>query len=176
MTPRLFVAIVLACTMSLGACKKKPPENVTASDLPAGSAEERAGVKAEVPQHVQEMAANFGRVFFDFDSAELNDPGRAALHDNAGIMGKHTDVKVEIQGHADDRGTTEYNLALGQRRADAVFKYLVADGVAPGRLSAISFGEERPLDRSSTEIAWAQNRRAEFRITWAQSEVKGTTD
>ena len=175
MTVRLLVAIVLTCTLSLGACKKKPPENVQVSEVPAGGVEGPASRK-EVPQHVQEMAENFGRIFFDFDASELNDPGRAALHDNAGIMAKHADVKVEIQGHADDRGTTEYNLALGQRRADAVFKYMVAQGVAPNRLSAISFGEERPLDRARTEIAWAQNRRAEFRITWAQSEVKGTTD
>ncbi|MBN1336838.1 MAG: OmpA family protein [Deltaproteobacteria bacterium] len=176
MKPRLIVTVVLAFTLSLGACKKKPPEDVLPSPLPAGEAGEVTAVRAEVPQHVQDMATNFGRVFFDFDSADLTDPGRDALRDNAGIMGTYADVKVEIQGHADDRGTTEYNLALGQRRADAVYKYLVAQGVAPGRLTAVSFGEERPLDRSNTEIAWAQNRRAEFRITWASSNVQGTTE
>ena len=85
-------------------------------------------------------------------------------------------MKVEIQGHADERGTTEYNLALGQKRAAAVRQFLLAEGVAPSRLSTISYGEEKPRAAGESETAWAQNRRAEFRITWSgDALVQGTT-
>jgi peptidoglycan-associated lipoprotein len=82
-------------------------------------------------------------------------------------MLEHSDIKIEVQGHADERGTTEYNLVLGQRRADAVVNYMVSKGVPGSRIRSVSYGEERPLDPATTEVAWAMNRRAEFRITYS---------
>jgi peptidoglycan-associated lipoprotein len=128
-----------------------------------------------VPPPVVEMTKNFTRVFFDFDSADINAEGRAALDANAAIMTEHSDIRLEVQGHADERGTTEYNLALGQRRAASVVTFLQGQGVDDARLAAISYGEELPIAAWSAETAWAANRRAEFRITWGGSaDVSGT--
>ena len=121
------------------------------------------------------MVKNFQRVYFDFDSATLADDSKAALAENAGIMAANPDIKIELQGHADERGTTDYNLALGQRRADAVRRYLSAQGVAGSRVTVVSYGEEKPLDSRSFEGAWTKNRRAEFRITWGEGAT-GTTN
>ncbi len=111
------------------------------------------------------VSAELERVYYDFDSSSLTGAARSSLSKNAGVMKEHSDLKVEIQGHCDERGTTEYNLALGNRRAASAKSYLVDQGISPSRLTTISYGEERPLERGSTESAWAANRRAEFRIT-----------
>ena len=93
------------------------------------------------------------------------------------MMNKHSDMKVEIQGHADERGTTQYNMALGQRRANKVVKYMESNGISSSRLRAVSYGEERPLAMGNDDSAWSQNRRAEFKITFGgTSYTKGTTD
>lgn len=170
----LLGLLVLVLALSLGACKKQPPDVAEPAPLPLPA--EPAPAPRQVPEAVQQLVGNFSKVFFEFDSAAITEEGQAALRENAEIMSGATDVKVEIQGHADERGTTDYNLTLGQQRADAVMKYLVAHGVAPSRLSTISYGEERPVDPSQTEVAWSRNRRAEFRITWGQGEVRGTTE
>ena len=122
------------------------------------------------------MVSNFSKVYFDFDASMLNGDSKAALDANAVIMQKYTDVKVEVQGNADERGTTDYNLALGQKRADAVVKYLLARGISASRVKTVSYGEERPAVSGSSETAFAQNRRAEFVITYgAGAPVPGTT-
>ncbi|MFZ5477724.1 MAG: peptidoglycan-associated lipoprotein Pal [Myxococcota bacterium] len=128
------------------------------------------------PEPVQRMAKNFNRVFFEFDSATLTADGKAALDENATIMQEFSDIKLEVQGHADERGTTEYNLALGQKRADAVVQYMLAKGISSSRVKSVSYGEERPLDGQTSEQAWSQNRRAEFRIVYKPGDapVQGT--
>ncbi len=166
----LVLGAALMLSTSL-ACKKKPTatEPVTMAPPPA--------VTKEVPREVTEMGKNFERVFFDFDAAELTDVTKTVLDSNVALMAQKTDIKVEVQGHADERGTTDYNLALGQRRGQAVYNYMTARGVAPSRLKIISYGEERPLSRGSSETVWAQNRRAEFKITWGdEAGVTGTTN
>lgn len=174
--PRLAILAVAALTLASG-CKKKSPDDVgdaLPSTGPAPAAVEAA--KPTAPPEVQQMARNFERVYFDFDSAVLNADSKRALDENAGIMSQFTDLKLEIQGHADERGTTDYNIALGQKRADAVVQYLLARGVSSARVKSVSYGEERPLDGRSTETAWAMNRRAEFVITWSGSApVTGTS-
>jgi peptidoglycan-associated lipoprotein len=121
------------------------------------------------------MVKNFEKVFFDFDSATLDESSKAALKDNVGIMGEHSDIKVEVQGHADERGTTDYNLALGQRRANAVLSFMNSNGVSGSRVKIVSYGEERPASEGHSESAWSQNRRCEFIITYGGgTEVKGT--
>ncbi len=101
------------------------------------------------------------RVQFDYDTAELSGASRRTLEQNAECIQKKGFTKVRIEGHADERGSTEYNLALGERRAETVKKYLTNLGVSSSVLRTISYGEEKPLERGSSESNWAQNRRAE---------------
>jgi len=104
-------------------------------------------------------------VRFDFDSSELGDAARASLQKNAAWMQRWTSTRVTVEGHADARGTSEYNLALGERRAASVRNYLVSLGVDVSRVNTVSLGEERPLCTEETEACYAQNRRGQFVIT-----------
>lgn len=104
-------------------------------------------------------------IHFDFDKYDLREPDRDILTKNAGILMTEGTADVLIEGHCDERGSTEYNLALGERRAGSAMKYLVTSGVSANRLSFISYGEEKPVDPGHGEDAWARNRRAEFVIT-----------
>ena len=99
-------------------------------------------------------------VFFAFDSSSLSAEAQAALDTQVAWLKNHDDVNVLVQGHCDDRGTREYNLALGERRANAVKQYLVSQGIEESRISTISYGKERPAVLGNNEAAWAQNRRA----------------
>ena len=100
------------------------------------------------------------RVFFDFDKYSLKAKARQTLERQATFLKNNAGVKVVLQGHADERGTREYNLALGERRASAAKNYLVALGINPNRITIISYGKERPSVAGSNETAWSQNRRA----------------
>jgi peptidoglycan-associated lipoprotein len=166
---------LLLSAASLGGCQKAPPAAGPAPFVVPETAPEPEPA-FEAPEPVQEIVKNFQRVYFNFDTASLSSETRSALSENAALLQQHTDVKIEIQGHADERGTTEYNLALGQKRADSVKRFLSAQGVAASRLSVISYGEERPLEGVSTETAWSKNRRAEFRVTWGEAPLAGTTN
>jgi peptidoglycan-associated lipoprotein len=110
------------------------------------------------------MVTQLQTVYFDFDRFDLTNEARQLLDANAEFLLANPQIRVQIEGHCDERGTTEYNLHLGQRRADAVREYLVKKGVAADRLETISYGEERPIDPGHTEAAWAKNRRAQFQI------------
>jgi len=102
---------------------------------------------------------------FDFDKYDLRTDARGVLDRKASFLNQNSSVRVQIEGHCDERGTNEYNLALGERRANAAKQYLTTAGISAGRLSTISYGEERPLDPGHNEAAWARNRRAHFVIT-----------
>jgi len=113
------------------------------------------------PGSQEDLVANVGdRVFFDFDRATIRPDQLPVLQRQAEWMGRNAGVRVQIEGHADERGTREYNLALGQRRANAARDVLVAAGVNGARISTISYGKDRPAALGSNEEAWAQNRRA----------------
>lgn len=144
----------------VGGCTTTPQGAGTSTPMPSV-----AGVI--VPGSQEDFLANAGdRIFFDFDRSEIS--GRGALTQNnattlehqAAWLTKNNRTNVEIAGNCDERGTEEYNLALGQRRADIDSHYLIAKGIAPGRISTISYGKERPIALGSTEDAWAQNRNA----------------
>jgi peptidoglycan-associated lipoprotein len=113
------------------------------------------------PGTQEDFEINVGdRVFFGFDSSTLDDDARATLDRQAAWLQQYQSVTVTIEGHTDERGTREYNLALGERRATAAKNYLVALGVDPNRMLTISYGEERPVDPGTDETAFRQNRRA----------------
>jgi len=103
-------------------------------------------------------------VHFDFDKYDIREDAKPILAANAAWLKKWTSVKILIEGHCDERGTEEYNLALGEKRAKAVFDYLVSLGISPDRMRIISYGKSQPLDPGHNEEAWAKNRRAQFTI------------
>ena len=107
----------------------------------------------------------FKPVFFALDSAEVDGAGQQTLNENAGVIKKYATWVITIEGHADERGTAEYNLALGERRAMAARAYLLSLGVPADRLKIVSYGKEFPFDPSHTESAWSKNRRAHFVVT-----------
>ncbi len=102
------------------------------------------------------------KIYFAFDSATLSEEAQDALREKADFLKQHTDKTVLIEGHCDDRGSVEYNLALGQRRAETAMKYLTLLGISSDRIRTISYGKERPANTGNNEEAWAQNRRDEF--------------
>ena len=117
---------------------------------------------AQMTQAVSEIESNL--IYFEFDSFELKPESRTILQRKAETMKAYPALRLTIEGHCDERGTEEYNLALGQRRAQAVADFLVLLGIESNRLKTVSFGEERPAVAESNEAAWAKNRRAEFRV------------
>jgi peptidoglycan-associated lipoprotein len=99
-------------------------------------------------------------IHFDFDKYDIRPGDTEILKENAALLIKHPNVKIQLEGHCDERGTIEYNLALGERRANSTKKYLISIGISTGRISTISYGKEKPLDPGHNEEAWAKNRRA----------------
>ena len=110
----------------------------------------------------EEKLSQFDDVRFDFDKSEVKEDGRKTCQAVAAYLKKNPKAKLQIEGHCDERGTAEYNMALGERRATAVMTYLVSLGVPKAALSSVSFGKEKPLDPGHDEGAWAKNRRAHF--------------
>ncbi|MBW2700021.1 MAG: peptidoglycan-associated lipoprotein Pal [Deltaproteobacteria bacterium] len=143
-------------------CDKKHKEEEEAKRLAAEKAALEAARLAEIPEQRTEADAELGTVHFGFNTSELNDESRQVLSGNAEYMTKYKDARIQIEGHCDNRGSTEYNLSLGERRALSVKQYMIKLGVDPIRMEIISFGAERPVESQATEDAWAKNRRAEF--------------
>lgn len=158
------ISVISVLMLTLMGCVKHPDaiqDPVPFTPPPSEPAKPPA--PTETP--VQQIAQNFTRVNFDYDSAALTVSAKQALDENIRLLREHPDVRIKVQGHCDERGTTEYNLSLGDRRASAVRKYLIAAGIAPSRVETISYGEEKPLIPGTGEDVWAQNRRAEFQVT-----------
>lgn len=114
------------------------------------------------PSVVVTVAAELGDVFYAFDSAALDAVSRNQLDENVQWMMDNPDASVVIEGHCDERGTGEYNIALGERRAESAKNHMVNAGIEPSRMQTVSYGEERPFDPGHDEAAWAKNRRAHF--------------
>jgi peptidoglycan-associated lipoprotein len=146
-----------------------PPQNGQATtgapemklDMPG-----EEGDVSSAPQALEQEVAKFeqDRIYFDFDKFSLSGDARKILAEKASFLNAHPNLKVRVEGHCDERGTREYNLALGERRAKSAQDYLVFLGINPERVSIISYGEEKPAEAGSSEAAWSKNRRAEFRI------------
>lgn len=147
---------LLAAVLLVAACA----EDQTGKGAATGTGGAQTTQSAVTPGSAQDFQTNVGdRVFFDFDKSDVKPEGRAVLQRQADWLKKYPNVTVTVEGHCDERGTREYNLALGERRAAAVKKMLVALGVPANRVSTISYGKERPAVVGSNEAAWAQNRR-----------------
>jgi peptidoglycan-associated lipoprotein len=171
-TKGLKLAILATALAITGACAKKPPKELPpAPGIGAEAGAGETGVDGTGPGGVgttalpgsqADFVASVGsdRIFFETDSYSIDGEDRAVLDAQAQYLARHSNVRVTIEGHADERGTREYNLSLGDRRANAAKNYLASRGVDPSRMTVISWGKERPEALGSDESAWAQNRRA----------------
>lgn len=182
------VAVLSLALLSLGACRKKeapPVAPAPATDDAAARAREQARqdsianaerMRREAAERERARAAELARaresltevVYFDYDSEQLTAEAENRLRTKAAILRANPSVELRVAGHADERGSTEYNLALGQRRAESVKNFIVGYGIDAGRVSTISYGEEQPAVQGDDESAWARNRRAEFDVTAGQ--------
>lgn len=164
MTIRKSTAMIAAITMlAVGACSKKAPEDLPPP--PAGTEDGTGGSgvgNAVIPGSQQDFVANVSsdRIFFGFDQYNVDGEDQVTLQSQAQWLQRNPAVRVTLEGHADERGTRDYNIALGERRANAAKNYLASLGIDPSRINVISYGKERPAAVGSTEDAWAQNRRA----------------
>jgi peptidoglycan-associated lipoprotein len=150
---RLKAFCLLAAVSILAACSSTPD---TAGGA-AGGANAENGIRAGSQQDLVAQAGD--RVFFAYDHSDITPEGRATLEKQAAWMKKNASVTVTVEGHCDERGTREYNLALGERRANSVANYLTALGIDKSRISTISYGKERPICTDSNEACYSQNRR-----------------
>jgi peptidoglycan-associated lipoprotein len=146
----------VAAVALLAACSSNKPDTGAATGYGASAA-----TSGPVPGSQEDLVTNVGdRVFFAFDSSQLSGDARGTLDRQSSWLGRYPQVAVQIAGNCDDRGTEEYNLALGQRRANSARDYLVARGVNSTRITTISYGKDRPTALGDNEEAWAQNRNA----------------
>ncbi|HEY7290575.1 MAG TPA: peptidoglycan-associated lipoprotein Pal [Vicinamibacterales bacterium] len=187
---RTLMAVAVACLLTSLACHKKVPPVARPMPPPPSSGGASTGTQQApappepAPEPIPvppEPVANdaissaslddlnrnspLKPVYFDLDSSDLNTSGRKALDDNAALLKRYTTWTVTIEGHCDERGTAEYNLALGERRATAARAYLVSLGIPGDRLRTVSYGKEFPFDPGHDESAYSKNRRAHFVIT-----------
>jgi peptidoglycan-associated lipoprotein len=172
-----LVLLTVVLALASAGCRKKKAVVDTAAKPPAPAPTETTRPPAETdvrpegwdkpPTEVRELeepepTGRLATVYFDYDSSELRPDTTATLRENAGWLKSRGEVTVAVEGHCDERGTIEYNLALGERRANAVRDYLADLGVPRDRVRVVSYGEERPARPGHDESAWSMNRRAEF--------------
>lgn len=167
----VIAVLVIALALGLTGCKKKmpkeevPPAPPKVEDVAPPPAPDTTGQAAR--EHQAAMDADQARitaVYFDYDMSVIRPDQRDRVTTNAEIFRRWTDWQVNIEGNCDERGTNEYNLALGERRATAAKQALVAAGIEATRITTVSYGEERPADPGHTDTAWSKNRRAEFKV------------
>ncbi|MEQ9607062.1 MAG: peptidoglycan-associated lipoprotein Pal [Kiloniellaceae bacterium] len=167
---RFSLVTTFAAALLLAACSTPSEEASTTSGsgtsstgTTSQSGDTGSTIARPAPGSQEDLTVEVGdRVFFDYDMYNIRADQRGTVEALAAWLDTNPSVTLSIEGHADERGTREYNLALGERRANSVRDYLVALGINPARLSTVSFGEERPAVLGSNESAWAQNRRGVF--------------
>jgi peptidoglycan-associated lipoprotein len=161
-----IVSLVAAATLT--GCARRTPQSQPSSPLPeaaptpAPTPAPATPQQPETPSTTLISSGDFRPAFFDYDSYSLREDARAALDHNARLLRDNAGAQITIEGHCDERGTAEYNQALGERRAEAAKEYLVAAGIESGRIQTVSYGKERPFATGQDEASWQQNRRAHF--------------
>ena len=162
---RLKILSLLSALLLVAACATDAEDTAGKSGSGAGSGGAGAGAVAVEPGTVQDFIVNVGdRVFFDFDKSTLSAKSQETLDKQAAWLTRISAATIMVEGHCDERGTREYNLALGARRAAAARDFLVSLGVAGNRMETVSYGKERPLDPRANEEAWSVNRNAHSQI------------
>lgn len=154
--------MIATAVIALAACSKKPPEELPPAPVdtstPAPPPAPTGPVKGSQEDFIASVSSD--RIFFDLDDFGVDSADQATLQSQAQWLQANPSVRVTIEGHCDERGTRDYNLALGEKRANAAKNYLASLGIDAGRITTISYGKERPAAMGSDEAAWAQNRRA----------------
>lgn len=165
---RLKVTAVMAMAILVAACSSTPDQSASATgdgtfgqDNGGGAGLDRQVATGDVaPGSQEDFVVNVGdRVFFGFDGYEINQEGQRTLRQQAEWLSRYPNINVVIEGHTDERGTREYNLGLGDRRANSVRNFLVSQGISSNRIRTVSYGKERPAILGSNDDAWARNRR-----------------
>jgi peptidoglycan-associated lipoprotein len=163
---RFKLITLIAATFLLAACTSDEEAAMTAETTTSATTSTTTAptaIAGPTPGSQEHLVVNVGdRVFYDYDQSDLRPEARATVEALAVWMNSYPAATIAVEGHADERGTREYNLALAERRANSVRDYLVALGIGPNRLSTISYGKERPAVLGSNEESWAQNRRGVF--------------
>src|SRR5262245_31040262 len=189
MRSRTLMAVAVACVMTLAACHKNPPPVARPAPPPAAGGTTTAPTRPPAPPEpvpeptivppepvpsdtissasLDDLNRNspLKPVFFELDSSDLSRDGQRTLDEDAGVLKRYASWTITIEGHCDERGTAEYNLALGERRAASARAYLVSLGISGDRLRFVSYGKEFPFDPGHDETSYAKNRRAHFVIT-----------
>jgi peptidoglycan-associated lipoprotein len=163
MMKRISTTVVLAAAIALAGCSKKTPETLPPPPGETGGQAQAEPTGGIVPGSQADFLAQMNgqdTIFFDTDRYNVDSVDAAALQTQAAWLARYPAKRATIEGHADERGTREYNIALGERRANAAKNYLVSLGVGAERLAVVSYGKERPAADASNEAAWARNRRA----------------
>ena len=162
---KIAIAVTLASALALSACKKEAPEELppppqvdTATPTPTGPS--TTGPIPGTQQHFAHAMQGRDTIYFNTDKFDIDAEDQAALSQQAQYLQQFPNVRATVEGHCDERGTREYNLALGERRANAAKNYLVSLGIGAERVTTVSYGKERPVALGSNEEAWARNRRA----------------
>lgn len=156
------ILAAMAAVFALAACETNPNAGGTAGGAGAGGTGDGVYGSASVGEIAPGVS---DRVFFEYDSSALDSQAQTVLSNQAAWLQQNQSVSVTVEGHCDERGTREYNIALGERRAYAAKQYLVSQGVSSSRVSTVSYGKERPAALGSDESAWAENRRAVTVVT-----------
>lgn len=164
LTRNLSLALLFSLSIALVGCgSQQKKTNAAGSDSVVSDSGNNQGLGLEVNgDSDSNKAGGLKTVYFDFNSSSLRDDTRATLESNAAFLKSNPNVKVQIEGHCDERGGVQYNLALGERRAKAVREFMSSLGVDGKRMSTISFGKERPVAFGHDEEAWSKNRRANY--------------
>ena len=162
---KIAIAVTLASALALSACKKEAPEELPpppqSTETPATPAPTPpSGPVPGTQAHFSQAMSGRDTIYFDTDKFDIDSEDQAALRQQAQYLMQYPNVRATVEGHCDERGTREYNLALGERRANAAKNYLVSLGVPANRVTTVSYGKERPVALGSNEQAWARNRRA----------------
>jgi peptidoglycan-associated lipoprotein len=192
MIDRRLVVPVLLASLWLASCRREPPPAATPAPAPTDDSAARradsiararadsiARAQAEADRIAREREAALAAaratleemVFFDYDQSALTADAERVLRQKVEILQRSPAIELRIEGHADERGSTEYNIALGTRRAESVRQFFSGFGLSAERFAIVSYGEERPLVAESSEAAWARNRRAQFVITAGANQI-----